>query len=337
MPDGHRHRIIIVEDEPATLKLLERQLTKAGYDVAACANGREALEPITAMNSGIVLADWSMPEMDGLQLCGTIRELEAMQALGNIYFILLTAHNSKEQTIAGLDAGANDYLTKPYHQGELLARIQVGARMLKLQEELLQKTIEFQKANTQMAILTRRLEELANTDTLTGLANRRCLFERFNETWQLAERHDHPLSCIMFDVDRFKTVNDTYGHAAGDEVLREFAETLRHSARRPDLCGRLGGEEFVVICPATPRDGATALAERIRMRLDQMKVKHKDHTLHVTVSCGIAERNDATASPEDLLRIADSMLYKAKTAGRNQTWIATETGGERVAPVLLAD
>jgi diguanylate cyclase (GGDEF)-like protein len=337
MPVGQQHRIIVVEDEPATRKLLQRQLSSAGYDVTAYTDGRAALDPITAMNSGIVLADWSMPEMDGLQLCGAIRELEAMQALGNIYFILLTANDSKEQTIAGLDAGANDYLTKPYHQGELLARIQVGARMLKLQEELLQRTIEFQKANTQMAILTRRLEELANTDTLTGLANRRCLFDRFADLWQLAARHGHPLSCVMFDVDRFKLTNDSFGHDAGDQVLREVADALRESARRPDLCGRLGGEEFVIICPATPRDGAAALAERVRARLSAATIPYNGRILHVTVSCGVAERTDATSSPEDLLREADTMLYRAKASGRNQTWVTTADGGERVAPVLVAE
>ncbi|MCK4343125.1 MAG: diguanylate cyclase [Phycisphaerae bacterium] len=332
MTESAKTQIIIVEDEFATRKLIQRQLERAGYRVIACGDGRAALEPISKMGSGIVLADWSMPEMDGLELCRTIRELERMQALTHIYFILLTAHNSKEQVIEGLKAGADDYLTKPYHAGELLARIQVGQRILRLQEELLQRNIEYQKANTQLALLTRKLEELANTDGLTGLASRRFLFERFNEVWDLAERYGHPFGCLMLDVDKFKKVNDTYGHDAGDAVLKEVARIIRETGRRPDMCGRIGGEEFVVLCPETARDGLVALAERIRQNVAAHTIVCDDIQIKVSISCGVAEKTPATPSPEELLKNADAMLYAAKGNGRNQTWVATGTGsGEPVA------
>ena len=337
MTDLTKHRIIVVEDEPATRKLLAMQLERAGYEVAAFGDGRAALEPVTAMGTGIVLADWSMPEMDGIELCRAVRGLEEMGALSNIYFILLTAHDSKEQTIEGLEAGANDYLTKPYHQGELLARLQVGERMLRLQAELIQRNIEYQKANAQLAILTRKLEELANTDVLTGLANRRALFDRFEEIWELASRNGHAVSGIMFDIDRFKSINDTYGHDAGDQVLREVAEIARRSVRRPDLCGRIGGEEFVILCPATHLDGAAILAERVRTSVAEHVVVCNDVTISTSISCGVAERLFQMERPDELLKLADAMLYAAKEHGRNQTWVAQADGTGHVIEEVALD
>jgi diguanylate cyclase (GGDEF)-like protein len=333
LTDASATRIVLVEDEPATRKLVQRQLDSAGYAVTACADGKAALDPISQMGTGIILADWSMPEMDGLELCRTVRELEEMQALGHVYFILLTAHDAKEQVVEGLQAGANDYLTKPYHPGELLARIQVGERFLLLQEELLQKTLEYQKANTQLAMLSRQLEESANTDALTGLANRRCLLERFNGVWELAQRNGHTLSCIMLDLDRFKNVNDTYGHQAGDRVLSEVSEIIRGAVRRPDLCGRVGGEEFVVVCPEVSLTAAVLLAERIRERVAARPIDCQGASIRQTVSGGVAARDARTNSPEMLLRYADAMMYAAKSNGRNQTWMmAADGAGERVTP-----
>lgn len=319
-------RVVVVEDEEATRRLLQRQLERAGYAVTACGDGQAALQPITEMGSGIVLADWDMPQMDGIELCRAARELQEMQTLGHIYFILLTAHDGKEHVIQGLEAGANDYLTKPYDVGELLARLQVGARFLRLQDELLQRSIEYQKANTQLALLTRRLEELAHTDTLTGLANRRCLFERFEVVWELASRHGHPLHCIMMDMDDFKSVNDRFGHEAGDCVLKAAADIIRQSTRRPDLCARFGGEEFVALCPELSREGAVALAERIRKGVAGHRVVFHGQDIAMSISCGVAGRTPDMRLPEDLLRKADAMLYAAKTHGRNQTWLADDAG-----------
>ena len=333
MSDTSDFPVIVADDEPATRKLLEHQLQRAGQRVETYVDGRAALEAVTRTGSAVVLADWSMPEMDGIELCRAIRELQEMEALGNVYVILLTAHDSKERVVEGLEAGANDYLTKPYHQGELLARIHVGQRFLRLQEELLQRTVEYQKANTQLALLTREMEKLANTDALTGLSNRRCLLERFDETWELAERHGHPLSCIMLDIDKFKKVNDTYGHAAGDRVLVDIAAIIRDSGRRPDLCGRFGGEEFLVLCPHTPRDGAVLLAERIRKGVAACTVPCDNVPIAVSISCGVAERTGDTLRPEDLLKRADAMLYAAKEHGRDQTWVLAPGGGIQVVEV----
>ncbi len=331
-------RIIVVEDDELTRKLLLRQLETAGYTVEAYGDGRSALQPINTMGSGMVIADWSMPEVDGLELCRMTREMQNMQALGNIYFILLTAHSAKTEIVQGLEAGADDYLTKPYHQGELLARVRVGGRMLRLQAELLQRNIDVQKANAQMAVLANKLEMQANTDGLTALPNRRCLFERLEEAWKVAEREGHALSCVMLDIDRFKIVNDTYGHAVGDVVLKRVAECVRDHARRPDLIGRFGGEEFLLVYPVTSAADAGVLAEKLRADVAALRIDCGVLTVRTSVSCGVAEKTAGTGIPDELLRNADAMMYAAKEHGRNQTWVCVAEGkGQQVGEVGVID
>ena len=333
MADAPAEHIVVVDDDTALLALLKRQLQRAGFEVHAFDSGPPALEIVPGLGSCLVVADWNMPGMDGLQLCRAVRELEAMQAIHQVYFILLTAHDRKEQIIEGLAAGANDYLTKPYHEGELLARVRVGERMVRLSRELLQRTIELHKANAQMAVLANRLEQQARSDILTGLPNRRCLFERFHEQWELSTRSGLPLSCLVIDVDCFKRVNDTYGHATGDLVLRNLAEVMRRCSRRPDLCARYGGEEFAIICPATDLAGASQLAERLRAAVELESTAWNLGPPRITISCGVAERRTDVPGPDELLRLADAMLYEAKSHGRNQVWRCVGPGvGERVPP-----
>lgn len=319
-------RIVVVEDDAATRVLLVRQLEKAGYEALAFGDGRAALASISTMNTGIVIADWSMPVMDGLELCAAVREMQAMHALGHVHYILLTAHSTKDSVVEGLAAGADDYLTKPYHPGELMARIRVGERMLRLQEEAVHRTMELQKANAQMALLANKLEELASTDTLTRLPNRRRLFERLEAAWKTSGDNHAALSCIMLDVDHFKSVNDTYGHAAGDKLLKEAADAIRRNAARPDLCGRFGGEEFMLVLPAMSRMRATTLAERVRTDIAGRRVLWEGKVITATVSCGVAERTVNTLRPDELIRNADAMLYLAKEHGRNQTWVCGADG-----------
>lgn len=335
MHEPAKSHIVVVEDDASTRALLVRQLQGAGYEAAAFGDGRAALETISAMNTGIVVADWSMPVMDGLELCAAVREMQAMDALGHVHFILLSAHRTKESVVEGLAAGADDYLTKPYHPGELVARIRVGERMLRLQDEAVHRTLDLQKANAQMALLANKLDQLASTDVLTRLPNRRRLFERFREAWQSAEADGLPLSCVMLDVDRFKSVNDTYGHAAGDEVLKEVASAIRRNAWRPEMCGRFGGEEFMLALPATPHDKAVALAEQVRADIAARQVAWEGATIVATISCGVAEKGADTSCPDELIRSADAMLYLAKEHGRNQTWVC---GADRTGrPAHAAD
>jgi two-component system cell cycle response regulator len=323
-------QILVVEDEEATRRLLARQLQAAGYEVVACEDGRAAMQELHAMRSGIVLADWSMPEMDGIELCHAVRELEEMQALGQIYFILLTANDSKDSIIEGLASGANDYLTKPYHKGELLARIEVGERLLRLQEELLARTVEVHKANAALAAMKNKLEEFACMDAMTNLANRRFVLETLDTLWERNSREDKPLSCIMLDVDHFKGVNDQYGHAAGDAVLVEVARDIRLTARREEHCGRLGGEEFLVICSNMHSAEAVEVAEDLRLRVCGQPIKAGDLEISVSISAGVAERTPEMASPEDLIKLADARLYQAKESGRNRTVCESADTADRV-------
>jgi two-component system cell cycle response regulator len=326
MPDRHPIRIVLAEDEPASRALLVRQLRKAGYDVVACENGKQALEAIRQEVSCIVVADWVMPEMDGLELCRTVRGLGEMQALAFVYFIVLTAHAEKERIVAGLEAGADDYLTKPYHPQELLARLRVGERNCALQRELFQRQVDLQKANAELAVLNKKLKKLASSDALTGLANRRHLFDRLAEVWALAVRNDRPLSCIMFDIDKFKFINDTHGHVAGDEVLKNLADVFRGCLRRYDVMGRFGGEEFCVVCPETTIEGAASLAERIRLAVAEAKCAVDGTTISITISLGVAGRSPAQDNPDALIVAADTMLYRAKENGRNQVWVCEADG-----------
>jgi len=335
--DNSPHPVVLAEDEDAPRAVLTGQLKRAGYKVIACADGREALDAIRRVGSGILIADWSMPEMDGLELCRAIRQMQQMDVLGIVYFILLTARSDTSDVVRGLEAGADDYLTKPYHWEELLARLRAGGRILGLQDQLIRRQIEVHKVNAQMAVLNAKLEKAANTDALTGLANRRQVFERLNELWSLAERHDHSIACIMLDVDHFKRVNDTHGHATGDEVLKIVARIIAKQVRRYDVCGRFGGEEFIIICPETTLEEAGKLAERVRAAIEAQPLPVDDAFIAVRLSAGVATRRPEGATPDGMIAEADAMLYHAKQNGRNQVWVADAEGpGCRLAVGLAS-
>jgi two-component system cell cycle response regulator len=321
-----KRRILVVEDDPATLTLLQRQLERAGYAVIACADGREALTAVTASGTDIVVADWLMPVMTGIELCRALRELRTTGALPALYFILLTAHAERDTVVEGLEAGADDFLRKPYDFQELLARIRAGERILRLQEDLIERQLELAKSNAQLAVLNQRLTRLASFDPLTELPNRRCILERLHEAWSMAQRHDHRLSCIMADIDDFKKVNDRNGHRAGDVVLRAIAHSIQQSTRDYERCGRFGGEEFLVVCPLETVEAAATLAERLRLIVEQCEFKVGDASVRVTISLGVAAARAEHPSPDALIAEADSMLYAAKQNGRNCVWYADRDG-----------
>ncbi|MFH1747841.1 MAG: diguanylate cyclase [Planctomycetota bacterium] len=319
--NSEKSRLLVVEDEPATLALLKCQLQKTGYEVMGCTNGREAVEILNRVGADVVITDWSMPEMNGIDLCRAIHELRETGVLWLVHVILLTAHNDKQHVVEAFEAGADDFLSKPYDLQELLARIRVGQRVLRLQSELLERQLELAKSNAQMTILNQKLGRLANTDALTSLPNRRHVLDRYADAWELAKRSNQPISCIMADVDHFKKVNDTYGHNTGDCVLREMAQRIQSQLRRYDLCGRFGGEEFLIICPGITADGAAVLAERIRLKIAARKVDANGTAIKVTMSFGVASTQSGYEDPEILTAQADKMLYAAKEHGRNQVWL----------------
>lgn len=314
-------RILAVDDDPAALRLLEHYLSGAGYEVILAKNGTEALNIDLACAPQMVITDWHMPEMDGITLCHRLMEQ------GNnsfVYVIVLTAQSEKGQVIKALNAGAHDFLPKPYSREELLARVRVGHRIVCLQGELIARNRERAQYNALLSVTNEKLQALAITDELTGLFNRREVLSRLTETWSLGQRHGDQLSAIVIDIDHFKKLNDSYGHLTGDRVLQELASRLRATLRRGELISRLGGEEFLIICPRTGTNEARKAAERLRLAMASEPFIAEGRNLAVTISLGVAERSNAMAAPQDLLRAADEAMYAAKTTGRNRVCCAGE-------------
>jgi two-component system, cell cycle response regulator len=299
--------ILIAEDNPVSRKLLEKTLLKAGYDVSSVENGKRALSLFKERFFPIVLTDWIMPEMDGLELCRAIRGSEV--AAGYVYLILLTARDSKDDIIAGLEAGADDYLTKPFNRAELMARLNTGMRILELERSL-------KKANEDIRMLS-------ITDPLTGSYNRGYLSERFPKETKRALRYGRPLSVILADIDHFKQVNDTYGHLVGDLILKTFVKRLKENLRQEvDWVVRYGGEEFLIILPETDVEGARVVAERMRKKICAEGAEVDGIQVSISASFGITGFSsfgqEEDISMESIIGKADEYLYQAKREGRNR-------------------
>ncbi len=315
----HQGNILVVDDDPSTRHLISRHLTTAGYAVLTASDGREALRLIHSEGIRLVIMDWMMPEMDGLQLCRAVRESEAT---GFVYLIVLTGQTHEDRLAEAFEAGADDFLTKPCKKQELLSRLKAGVRTLALEEDLAAQQRASHKINAELATLNDQLEQMATTDELTGLFNRREAMRRLEDQWSFSERQDRPLACMMLDIDHFKKCNDTYGHDAGDEVLRKTAHILKRSVRTGETVCRIGGEEFVVFCPGATAEMASKGAERLRAAVEANQVAHGNATLSVTISAGVAERGSDTPNFDDLLKRADQALYEAKDTGRNRVCVA---------------
>lgn len=303
--------ILIVEDSQTQALRLKIILEEQGYRIAVGRNGREGLELIQKDFFPIVITDWIMPEMDGFEFCQTVRSMEFP---GYVYIILLTAKDSRNDIIAGLEAGADDYLIKPVDEAELAARLNTAKRIINLEHSL-------RKRNEEIA-------RLSITDPLTKTYNRRYLNEHLPATIKRASRYNHPLSVILCDIDHFKKVNDTYGHQAGDRVLEEFARCLRQFIRDDaDWLARYGGEEFFIVLPETDLEGALKAAERFRVTISETPVLTDAGTIEITASFGAASVNFEKSqgivgqrTGECLIAAADECLYRAKEEGRNRTF-----------------
>jgi diguanylate cyclase (GGDEF)-like protein len=323
---GERLTILAVDDEALSLRLLVRHLEKSGHEILAASNGREALRLALDRNPHIVVTDWMMPEMNGLELCQALRRSEACKYT---YVILLTGREGEDPTLEGFDAGINDYVTKPFRPRLLLARIRAAERLVRLQHQSEADHAALLEQAAKQEALSRKLEEAAMTDPLTSLPNRRYAMERLVEEWANAERKDCPLSCVMIDIDHFKSVNDTYGHDVGDQVLTETASVLQAASRAGDSCARIGGEEFLVLCPDSDVEGARQCGERLREAVEAHEFIAGGETLVVTVSVGAAQRCDLTPDPDAMLKRADEAVYAAKAAGRNRVVAADDRTNRR--------
>ncbi|HYW80594.1 MAG TPA: diguanylate cyclase, partial [Thermoguttaceae bacterium] len=266
-------KVLLVDDDPAMVRLLSKWLESGGYNVRTAVDGDQALAAIQEECPDILVTDWEMPRMDGLELCRRMRRLDLPHY---IYTIFLTVRSAPSEMIAGLEIGADDFLSKPVYQGELLARLRAGSRVIDLE---------------------RRLSLMARTDPLTGLLTRRTFFESLEREWERADRNQLPLSCVMLDLDFFKRINDTHGHSVGDSVLRAVSDVLKESCRASDEICRYGGEEFCAMLPETDDQDAMAWTERVRRRIASLKLPVADHELRISGSFGVAQRHDDNQKP----------------------------------------
>jgi diguanylate cyclase (GGDEF)-like protein len=296
-------KVLVAEDDLVQLRLLEVTLTKWGYQVLSARDGESAWR-LLQQEDGPILAilDWMMPGYSGPQLSRLIRDQSAKLYT---YIILLTARKDKESIIEGMDAGADDYLAKPYILDELAARIRAGKRILHLQEEL----VKAQEA----------LREEAMRDPLTHLWNRRTIFQRLEAELRAAKTSQQSVGVIIADLDHFKNINDTYGHIFGDHVLLETVKALQSALRPRDSIGRFGGEEFIAVLPQCGFDEAISAAERLRAAVANRPLQHGGKPVPMTISLGCSASIPGADHPlEMLLRAADEALYESKHQGRNR-------------------
>jgi diguanylate cyclase (GGDEF)-like protein len=314
-------RILIADDEAMSRRLLQKTLERAGYEVLAVENGRQAADQLCVTNGPkLALLDWVMPELDGPGVC---REVRKRKEQSYVYMVLLTSKEAKEDVVAGLGSGADDYLTKPFDAEELKARLRTGLRILDLENRLVEAREE--------------MRFKAMHDSLTSLWNRGMILELLGRELSRSRREHVSTAILLCDLDHFKNVNDTFGHLAGDEVLRETARRLLSSVRSYDFVGRYGGEEFLVVLNNCDPAFGFVRAEQIRKTIAQCPVQTSNGVVPVSMSLGVLLSHEwGLRSVEELLQEADLALYAAKAAGRNCVKVASPNTISRV-PDLQVD
>ena len=300
-------KVLVVDDNELIRRLASTLLAKKNYEVATATNGRQAIEQSHIFNPDVILLDVMMPEMDGFECC---RRLKSDDSTMDIPVIMVSSNTESIDKIKGLEIGASDYVDKPFNYGELLARVGTQVKMKSLLNELGKKN----------AIL----EELVKKDSLTNLYNHRYFHERMTDEFTRSVRSKSPLSCLVCDIDLFKSINDTYGHQAGDEILKSLASVFKSIIRCDDVPSRYGGEEFAFILPHTDIGDAAVLGEKIRRCVEDTVFTSGDNDISITISMGVSAVPANNASTHiELIRFADDALYAAKQAGRNKLIIAT--------------
>jgi diguanylate cyclase (GGDEF)-like protein len=308
-------RILIVDDDKAVSDYLQQLFASHGHTVFSALNGKEGLEKVLEYNPQLVISDWIMPGMDGIAFCESLRTTRDGRGL---YFIILTALADEDRLVEAFEAGVDDYLVKPFSVKVLMARLRAGQRLIQLKEEISREREEVRRVASELAVTNRRLQRLALTDPLTMLPNRRYGMDSLEQEWEAAKNRGLPVTCMLIDLDRFKQINDTYGHDAGDTALKQAAKILKSAARPQDIVSRIGGEEFMVICPDTSLKEGAQYAELIRRTFEDSLVNAGADRIKINVSIGIAEYNPVMPHFSALIKAADDALYRAKLNGRNK-------------------
>ncbi|MGB7848088.1 MAG: diguanylate cyclase [Candidatus Acidiferrum sp.] len=314
-----KKQILVAEDDPVSCRILAGLLLKWNYEVSTVTNGTDALRILESESAPrLAVLDWMMPGVEGVEICQRIRQRVNRPYT---YILLLTARTEKKDILQGLELGADDYLTKPFDALELRARLHVGERILDLQDALLatQEDLRFQ----------------ATHDELTGIFSRGVVIDVVSRECSRQTREKGTLGIIMADLDHFKNINDTYGHASGDAVLKEVARRMKDCVRPYDTVGRYGGEEFLIVATSLDASGAFGLAERIRKAVESRPVTANDHEVPVTVSLGVAVSSKAEPpDPQILFNLADKALYRAKELGRNRSELAESSESASSEPCV---
>ena len=299
--------ILVADDEPVNLGLIKRRLELEHYTIHTARDGGEAVERAQELLPDLIILDVMMPVLDGLQAC---RLLKDSARTHHIPVIFLSALDDTETKVNGLALGANDYIAKPFRAEELIARVRVAIR-LKRERDRLRLSADEARLKAEAA------REMSMTDALTGLLNRYGLQRSLQRNLAETRRYGRTLSCLMIDIDHFKQVNDTYGHGAGDTALMQVGRILTEAVRGSDVVCRYGGEEFLILVPETPLEGALALGEKIRLAASERLFGDGERVFPMTLSAGAAQLREAE-SGYDMIARADAALYHAKEDGRNR-------------------
>jgi diguanylate cyclase (GGDEF)-like protein len=294
-------KVLIAEDDPVSSKILQKNLENWEYGVALARSGAAAWQALQDPDLRLAILDWMMPGMDGVEVC---RKIRRRKKFNYTYIILLSAKDRKQDIISGLSSGADDYMTKPVNFLELRARLKAGQRIIELEDKLL--------------FAQNQLKDIASRDGLTKIWNRTEITRFLNEELERGRREKTSTGVIMLDIDHFKSINDEYGHAAGDLALLKVVSRLKNKVRKSDKLGRYGGDEIIIILPNCPPAEIRKVGERLRQAVGSRRIRTEMDTIPITISVGCATSDQPGSSrPEKLIRTADRLLLKAKEQGRN--------------------
>lgn len=308
-------RVLLVENDPIACRILRDIAEDLGVEWAQAGNGLEGVEKIRELRPDIVITDWRLPCMTGIDLVRTVR---AGPEGERPYIILVTALEDEGRLVEAFDAGVDDFIGKPLRKRIVAARIRGAQRIVRLQRENERHIGELKHYSTELRESNERLQRLAVTDELTGLPNRRHAMERIRQEWAASERRHTPLSCMLIDLDGFKQINDCCGHARGDEVLKAVARTIREAVRTEDVVCRVGGDEFLVICPGIALDEVVRCGERLLSMVEELGIQADGRPFGLSI--GAAERGREVTDMDELINLADKSMYRAKQGGKNRVF-----------------